>query len=119
MLKLVARRSGHFFLETELLPWRLIGRMLLRVGFAMESSDDEKDGAPGNYIPKELTHGVASNGAKFVDEVLNEVEQPVMHIDTQALDIGIETEQLEISSQLRDSIATEMWNDYIRDLSAM
>lgn len=48
-----------------------------------------------------------------------EVEQPVMHIDTQALDIGIETEQLEISSQLRDSIATEMWNDYIRDLSAM
>lgn len=42
-----------------------------QVGFAMESSDDEKDGAPGNYIPKELTHGVASNGAKFVDEVLN------------------------------------------------
>nr|POE53093.1 hypothetical protein CFP56_66412 [Quercus suber] len=204
--------------------------ILKLVGFAMESSDDEKDGAPGNYIPKELTHGVASNGAKFVDEppgsdvppeimedprfypyfqdcvgavdgihipvmvagwegsasdlqVLNsaltrrsklpvpegkyylvdnkyanmpacaihnyirrekpddwifrtydedtavlqieeplppiEVEQPVMHIDTQALDIGIETEQLEISSQLRDSIATEMWNDYIRDLSAM
>ena len=45
-----------------------------------------------------------------------EVEQPVMHIDTQALDIGIETEQLEISSQLRDSIATEMWNDYIREI---
>lgn len=48
-----------------------------------------------------------------------EIEQPLMHIDAQALDIGIETEQLEISSQLRDAIATEMWNDYIRDFSAM
>jgi hypothetical protein len=47
------------------------------------------------------------------------VEQPMMHIDTQALDIGLETEEVEISSQLRDSIATEMWNDYIRDFSAM
>lgn len=48
-----------------------------------------------------------------------EVEQPMMHIDTQALDIGLETEEVEISSRLRDSIATEMWNDYIRDFSAM
>ncbi|KAF5469174.1 hypothetical protein F2P56_013267 [Juglans regia] len=48
-----------------------------------------------------------------------EVEQPIMHIDTQALDIGVEAEQLEISSQLRDSIATEIWNDYIHDFSAM
>lgn len=39
--------------------------------FAMESSDDEKDGVFGNYIPKELAHGLASSGAKFVDEVLN------------------------------------------------
>jgi hypothetical protein len=41
------------------------------VSFAMESSDDEKDGVLANYIPKELTHGLASNDAKFVDEVLN------------------------------------------------
>ncbi|KAL5751196.1 hypothetical protein ACOSP7_025799 [Xanthoceras sorbifolium] len=37
----------------------------------MESSDDERDGVYGNYIPKELSHNLASNGTKFVDEILN------------------------------------------------
>ncbi|KAM7495018.1 hypothetical protein LguiB_029627 [Lonicera macranthoides] len=38
----------------------------------MDSSDDEKDGAFENYIPKEVpTHNIAANGAKFVDIVLN------------------------------------------------
>lgn len=37
----------------------------------MGSSDDEKDGIYGNYIPKDLSHSLASNGAKFVDQVLN------------------------------------------------
>lgn len=37
----------------------------------MESSDDDKDGVFGSYIAKELTHSLAANGTKFVDEVLN------------------------------------------------
>ncbi|KAJ9676751.1 hypothetical protein PVL29_021990 [Vitis rotundifolia] len=37
----------------------------------MESSDDEKDGVLEGYIPKELSYGLAANGTKFVDEVLN------------------------------------------------
>ena len=48
-----------------------------------------------------------------------EVEQAMMHVDTRDLEVAFEAEQLELSSQLRDSIATEMWDDYIRDLSAM
>uniref|UniRef100_A0A6N2MQ14 DUF8040 domain-containing protein n=1 Tax=Salix viminalis TaxID=40686 RepID=A0A6N2MQ14_SALVM len=35
------------------------------------------------------------------------------------LDIAFDTEQLEFSSQLRDSIAGDMWGDYISDLSTM
>lgn len=38
----------------------------------MESSDDEKDGVFENYMSKELSHTLSSNGStKFVDEVLN------------------------------------------------
>lgn len=37
----------------------------------MGSSDDEKDGAFENLTPKALSPSVASEGAKFVDEVLN------------------------------------------------
>lgn len=37
----------------------------------MESSDDEKDGTYGKYVPREPSHNLVSNGAKFVDEVLN------------------------------------------------
>ncbi|EEF31599.1 uncharacterized protein LOC8263895 isoform X2 [Ricinus communis] len=48
-----------------------------------------------------------------------EMEQPMMQVEEQALDIGFDTEQLEFSSQLRDSIASSLWDDYIRDLSAM
>lgn len=36
----------------------------------MESSDEDKDEAYGNHVPKELTR-LASNGVKFVDVVLN------------------------------------------------
>lgn len=48
-----------------------------------------------------------------------EVEQSMIPVENQAVDIAFETEQLEYSSQLRDSIANSMWEDYIRDLSAM
>ncbi|KAG6745757.1 hypothetical protein POTOM_050263 [Populus tomentosa] len=48
-----------------------------------------------------------------------EVEQPIMQVENPALDIAFDTEQLEFSSQLRDSIAGDMWGDYISDLSAM
>ncbi|KAH1043475.1 hypothetical protein GYH30_025352 [Glycine max] len=36
----------------------------------MESSEEETDGVSGNHAPKELIR-LASNGAKFIDEVLN------------------------------------------------
>lgn len=48
-----------------------------------------------------------------------EVEQSTMLVDNQVLDIGFDTDQREFSSELRDSIASDMWDDYIRDLSTM
>ncbi|KAJ6295085.1 hypothetical protein OIU76_023059 [Salix suchowensis] len=48
-----------------------------------------------------------------------EVEPPIMQVESPALDIAFDTEQLEFSSQLRDSIAGDMWGDYISDLSTM
>ncbi|CAL5374168.1 unnamed protein product [Camellia sinensis] len=48
-----------------------------------------------------------------------EIEQPVMHAKAQVVDMPFEAEQLEYSSQLRDSIAAEIWNDYIRDFSSI
>lgn len=41
------------------------------------------------------------------------------HIETPTVDIAFETEELEITSQLRDAIATELWSDYINDVSPM
>ncbi|KAA8524970.1 hypothetical protein F0562_011392 [Nyssa sinensis] len=48
-----------------------------------------------------------------------ETEQPLMHAENQVLDISFDSEQLENASQLRDSIAAEIWNDYIRDFSTI
>lgn len=39
--------------------------------FVMECSDDEKDDIFENYLPKEMSRSLTSNGTKFVDEVLN------------------------------------------------
>ncbi|KAI8542687.1 hypothetical protein RHMOL_Rhmol08G0158000 [Rhododendron molle] len=49
-----------------------------------------------------------------------EIEQQlVLNADTQVLDIPLEEEQLEYTSQLRDTIAADIWNDYICDFSTM
>ncbi|KAJ6672698.1 hypothetical protein OIU85_013980 [Salix viminalis] len=48
-----------------------------------------------------------------------EVEHPIMQVENPGLDIAFDTEQLEFSSQLRDSIAGDMWDDCIGDLSTM
>uniref|UniRef100_A0A2P2N469 Uncharacterized protein LOC105645310 n=1 Tax=Rhizophora mucronata TaxID=61149 RepID=A0A2P2N469_RHIMU len=48
----------------------------------------------------------------------SEVEQS-MQLENSALDTAFEKEQLELSSQLRDSISSDMWDDYIRDFSTM
>uniref|UniRef100_A0A5B6YSQ4 Uncharacterized protein n=1 Tax=Davidia involucrata TaxID=16924 RepID=A0A5B6YSQ4_DAVIN len=48
-----------------------------------------------------------------------EIEHPLMHTENQVLDIPFESEQLENASQLRDSIAAEIWNDYFRDFSTI
>ncbi|KAF2309124.1 hypothetical protein GH714_000688 [Hevea brasiliensis] len=45
--------------------------------------------------------------------------QSMIQVENQAVEIAFEMEQLEFSSQLRDSIASTMWDDFIRDLSAM
>ncbi|KAL2496994.1 putative nuclease HARBI1 [Forsythia ovata] len=116
-------------------------------GFSMESLEDEKDGDFEASIPKELGHPLASNGTKFVDEVLKgpnelclenfrmdkhesvlqledpmpplEIEQPLVPAETQIADIPFGTDELEQASQLRDAIATDIWNDYIRDYAAI
>ncbi|XP_057952457.1 uncharacterized protein LOC131146717 [Malania oleifera] len=48
-----------------------------------------------------------------------DAQQLMMHAENQALDMAFEVEQLEASSRLRDSIAAEMWDDYIRDFPIM
>ncbi|KAJ7970260.1 DDE_4 domain-containing protein [Quillaja saponaria] len=48
-----------------------------------------------------------------------EVEQPTMQVETQSSNISFDSEQLELDSQFRDSIADEMWNDYINNLPPM
>ncbi|KAL3570747.1 hypothetical protein D5086_027996 [Populus alba] len=110
-----------FFSYEWLLRMPLVAWDNHEVDFSMENSDDEKDGVFGNCMPKELSISLA-NGTKFVDEESLpplEVEQPIMQVENPALDIAFGTEQLEFSSQLRDSIAGDMWGDYISDLSAM
>lgn len=49
----------------------------------------------------------------------SEMDQQMMHAENSALDVPFDDEQLEYSLQLRDSIATEMWNDYINDISSL
>jgi len=46
-------------------------------------------------------------------------QETMLHADTQTLDVPFEAEELELASQLRDSIAAEIWNDYIRDYSTI
>lgn len=46
-----------------------------------------------------------------------EMDQPMMPIENQISGFDFESEQLESSSRLRDSIAAEIWNDYISDFS--
>lgn len=49
-----------------------------------------------------------------------EVEQQVvMHHENQDPFFAFEAEEMELSSRLRDAFATEMWNDYINDISAI
>lgn len=49
----------------------------------------------------------------------SEMDQQMMHAENSTLDVPFDDEQLEYSLQLRDTIATEMWNDYINDISSL
>lgn len=49
----------------------------------------------------------------------SEVDQEIMEVQNSALYIAFDPEQLEFTSHFRDSIASEMWNDYIQDLSPL
>uniref|UniRef100_A0A6N2N1D8 Uncharacterized protein n=1 Tax=Salix viminalis TaxID=40686 RepID=A0A6N2N1D8_SALVM len=62
---------------------------------------------PGSDIPPEILED-----PRFYPYF--KVEPPIMQVESPALDIAFDTEQLEFSSQLRDSIAGDMWGDYIR-----
>ncbi|XP_042964415.1 uncharacterized protein LOC122298644 [Carya illinoinensis] len=50
---------------------RILFGTFSEINFSMESSDDEKDGIFGNYIPTELTRVLVSSGVNFVDQVVN------------------------------------------------
>ncbi|KAK2969447.1 hypothetical protein RJ640_011344 [Escallonia rubra] len=47
----------------------------------------------------------------------SETEALFKSAEEQTIDIPFQTEELEHTSQLRDSIATAIWNDYIRDFA--
>lgn len=79
-----------------------------------------------NYIRKEkpddwIFKKYEQDSGLLMEESLRplEIQHPEMHIENQALQVSFETEQLEIASQLRNSIADEMWCNYIRDFSSM
>lgn len=80
-----------------------------------------------NYIRKEKPDDwifkkyERDSGGLLMEEVLpsSEIEHPGMHIENQALPVPFEPEQLESASQLRDSIADKMWQDYIHSFSSM
>lgn len=67
---------------------------------------------PDDWLFRTFEHGDVIQ----MDEVLPsvEVEQPML-FENQDLDFPFVTEDLEMFVQLRDSVATEMWNDYIND----
>ncbi|KAH7844327.1 hypothetical protein Vadar_026872 [Vaccinium darrowii] len=46
-----------------------------------------------------------------------ETEQQPLNADAQVLNIPLEEEEVEHALRLRDAIAAEIWNDYIRDFS--
>lgn len=48
-----------------------------------------------------------------------DAEQLTTQIETPIVDMAFETGELEITSQLRDTIAAELWSDYINDISPM
>ncbi|KAG8364745.1 hypothetical protein BUALT_Bualt18G0030600 [Buddleja alternifolia] len=50
---------------------------------------------------------------------LDGIEQPLAPVETQFLGIPFGTEELEHASRVRDAVATEIWNDYIRDYATI
>lgn len=48
-----------------------------------------------------------------------EIEQPLVNAETQLSDIPVGAEEAEHASQVRDAIAAEIWNDYVRDCAAI
>ncbi|XP_030455467.1 protein ANTAGONIST OF LIKE HETEROCHROMATIN PROTEIN 1 [Syzygium oleosum] len=67
---------------------------------------------PDDWLFRTIEHGDVIQTDEALPSV--EVEQPML-FETQDLDFPFVTEDLEMSLQLRDSVATEMWNDYIND----
>ncbi|XP_034908405.1 uncharacterized protein [Populus alba] len=72
---------------------------------------------PGDLIFKMYEHDTVLQMEESLPPL--EVEHPLMQVENPALDVAFDTEQLEFSSQLRDSISGEIWDDYISDLSTM
>ncbi|KAF8389531.1 hypothetical protein HHK36_024046 [Tetracentron sinense] len=76
-----------------------------------------------NYIRKEkgedwLFKMYEEESGQQIEEQMPQIEmEATMQMETRALDIAFEAE-LEIASQVRDSIAAEMWNDHVRYLSS-
>ncbi|XP_043702850.1 uncharacterized protein LOC122653008 [Telopea speciosissima] len=78
-----------------------------------------------NYIQKEkkddwlLLKMHEEESELNVEEPMMQVEmEPLTLTETAAVDIACDEEQLEMALQLRDSIAAELWNDYMLDLTS-
>ncbi|XP_038724746.1 putative nuclease HARBI1 [Tripterygium wilfordii] len=71
---------------------------------------------PDDWLFKMYEHGAVPQGEESMPPL--QVE-PSMHVEMLTEDVPFGKEELEFTSQLRDSIATEMWDDYIHDISTM
>lgn len=70
---------------------------------------------PDDWIFKKYEHESISQLEESLAPV--NVEQPMMQFESQGFRVPFETEVVESSLRLQDSIATEMWNDYVNDFS--
>ncbi|CAN0857901.1 Putative nuclease HARBI1 [Linum grandiflorum] len=76
-----------------------------------------------NYIRREKPDDLIFRMYEEENVVQNEkpleVEGIMVQAENEAGELGLERDELEFSSHLRDSIASDMWQDYIRDLSTI
>ncbi|KAD5508929.1 hypothetical protein E3N88_16632 [Mikania micrantha] len=74
-----------------------------------------RDETPDDIIFKMFEH------ENYVSKLEESIEKPVLMMmdagddETMDVDVHFDAQQMEQSSQLRDTIAAEIWNDYVHD----